>query len=37
VILEFALITLRPSGEAEFQQVFPVAEKVLAASPGAWS
>ncbi|MDB6087445.1 MAG: Antibiotic biosynthesis monooxygenase [Gammaproteobacteria bacterium] len=34
MILEFALLTLRPGSEAEFQQVFPVAEKVLAASPG---
>jgi heme-degrading monooxygenase HmoA len=34
VILEFALISIRPGSEAEFEQVFPVAEKVLAASPG---
>jgi heme-degrading monooxygenase HmoA len=34
VILELALLTIRPGSEAEFEQVFPVAEKVLAASPG---
>ncbi len=34
VILEFALIAVRPGSEAEFEKVFPAAEKVITASPG---
>lgn len=37
MILELALIAIRPGSEAEFEQVFPTAEKVLAASPGCLS
>jgi len=34
VIVESALITIRPGSEIEFEAVFPVAAKILAASPG---
>jgi len=34
VILEFALITVKPSTEEQFQSVFPTAIRLLAESPG---
>jgi heme-degrading monooxygenase HmoA len=34
VILEFALITVKPSTEPQFESVFPTAIRLLAESPG---
>ena len=34
MILEFALITVKPSTEEQFQSVFPTAIRLLAESPG---
>jgi heme-degrading monooxygenase HmoA len=34
VILELALIVVRPGSEAEFERVFPTAEQVLTGTPG---
>ncbi|HEY8053079.1 MAG: antibiotic biosynthesis monooxygenase family protein [Steroidobacterales bacterium] len=34
MILELAMITVRPSTEGEFERVFPTAVKAVSASPG---
>jgi heme-degrading monooxygenase HmoA len=34
MILELAMITVRPSTESEFERVFPTAVRLISASPG---